>query len=889
MDRRIIQILQSNGLPMKPVEIGKLCGVANKSDLNHLLYGMKARGLLNKEQDVPPLWTVAVGESAGTGPPVKTSKQQLSARNHHDLNGALPNKHLQTRSFTEYRTPPKPYSDSDDSGSEGNNVSHTSAPRTEQPDYETASTTHQVSELETKVLKHLSSCKGNSNHTLLIAKAIGLRTKSDVNRALYALAKKGLILQCCDNSKITWALAEAGIKLTAATSTQCEGGTLEAQVQLRPACESTHQSLQPSFDARSQPPYIPGRQPGSYPRPDTEAAFTPTNQGAWSDGTTYSPAAAPASTGNTFTAAQAAASWNLCHVAQAEPPPLPSLMLQTDDRYNILLGNIPSSQRSVAQNMPSIWSSTGLEACMSSEPVTGVSMCSPSDHNSGSHISATVAAATLSLPRVNSLDVLTSATFAALNKNPISALTEYGQARRVAVALDVVRSWGQPHCPSFEVAAKVDGRQFPSVTAKTKKDGRRMAADLAMRALMAEGLYQPKGPVDASIIQQLEQGTWADRVAAQCHSTFTHLTAEIQESLAGRKVLAAIVMKRELTDQGTVVAMGTGNRCITGERMSLEGQVVNDSHAEVIARRSLVRFLYKQLDLYARDPAHSILQPSIAGDLLKVKDGLCFHLYISTAPCGDGAIFSISDKEDNYMNDENTQEHRPKFSSKAGQLRTKMENGEGTIPIEANFTHQTWDGIVRGERLRTMSCSDKIARWNVLGLQGALLSNFLEPIYLHSITLGYLYNHGQLARAVCCRISQPQVELQPPYKVNHPWLGRISKADALRETEKTKQTSLNWCSDDDRVEVTDGSTGQCTLSRALDETSISRVAKCKLYEKFKETSNLFHRMDLLGAECYYKAKQTATLYQQAKAQLFKLFLNRGMGTWICKPMEEKLF
>uniref|UniRef100_A0A4W4FJV3 Adenosine deaminase RNA specific n=1 Tax=Electrophorus electricus TaxID=8005 RepID=A0A4W4FJV3_ELEEL len=475
-----------------------------------------------------------------------------------------------------------------------------------------------------------------------------------------------------------------------------------------------------------------------------------------------------------------------------------------------------------------------------------------------------------------------------LNNNAVSGLLEYARARGFAAEIRLVGQSGPPHEPRFTYQAKLGGRWFPPVCASNKKQGKQEAADAALRVLIGEaeraartGEITPELPVSGSTLH--------DQIAMLSHQRFNALTARIQHSLLGRKILATIVMRRGGDSLGTVISLGTGNRCVKGEELSLKGDTVNDCHAEIVSRRGFIRFIYSELMKHWDSPSRqdSIFESS-KDNKLKIKSDVTFHLYISTAPCGDGALFDKSCSESAEVPGS---AHMPLFeNAKQGKLRTKVENGEGTIPVESSDIVPTWDGIQHGERLRTMSCSDKLLRWNVLGLQGALLSHFLQPVYLRSITLGYLYSHGHLTRAVCCRLARDGGEfskgLPPNFTLSHPEVGRVSVYDSTRHTGKTKESSVNWSLPDElSVEVLDGTKGKLDSPKL----EVSRVSKSNMFRLFRAACRRAGRADLLELPSYGQAKAAARPFQLAKAQFFQALARHGYGAWIGKPQEEKGF
>jgi tRNA-specific adenosine deaminase 1 len=210
--------------------------------------------------------------------------------------------------------------------------------------------------------------------------------------------------------------------------------------------------------------------------------------------------------------------------------------------------------------------------------------------------------------------------------------------------------------------------------------------------------------------------------------------------------LAAVLVTlpvRESNILGTthplVITLATGTKSLPGFKRAQDGSAVHDCHAEVLARRALLRWLYDELEasdgFNASDSSH--LNSSTLRSLVIYKEkgkaglraGVHLHLFVSRLPSGDAAIVEPL-------------ESQPIQSAK--RLRTGAKPSIHGLPtacdVESYMAPQAL-GVVRrkpgkGEATLSVSCSDKIAKWMLLGVQGSMLSNvFKTRIYLHSITV----------------------------------------------------------------------------------------------------------------------------------------------------------
>jgi len=260
------------------------------------------------------------------------------------------------------------------------------------------------------------------------------------------------------------------------------------------------------------------------------------------------------------------------------------------------------------------------------------------------------------------------------------------------------------------------------------------------------------------------------------------------------------------------------------------GMRIRDLHAEILARRALRCYLLMEmhslLQLYHQSKQNHnqngyititnnnyILEFDYLSQTFHLKPNVTIHMYTSSTPCGNSVIkkFAQMSKE-RFLSDLNPNqwptsddsgcsssvgeivEHEriPPHSIHLGQfsLLVKKDNTTSTAEMTSNNNtsqhihppltkkQKSWPSITNDDwcppgtstvyhnKGTIHTCSDKICRWNCLGLQGSLLSSLLGsskkevgmekivhglPIYMSSITVGRKFSNCICRRAVCCR------------------------------------------------------------------------------------------------------------------------------------------
>jgi double stranded RNA-specific editase B len=455
-----------------------------------------------------------------------------------------------------------------------------------------------------------------------------------------------------------------------------------------------------------------------------------------------------------------------------------------------------------------------------------------------------------------------------------------------------------PQHAKFKTIVTVNGCQQFEGTGPSKKLSKNAAAKAALASLCnisfsplnQKGILLPGSNVNGDSNDSMSNDgknnhnnvelpqTFADVIGRLVSTKYEELMIG-NEVYARRKVLAGIVLTiGSDIKTARVISVTTGTKCISGEYISEHGLAVNDSHAEIVARRCFMTFVYDQLELHTKPETakDSVFEKPLDGNYLyRLKDNIQVHLYINTAPCGDARVFSP------HENDQALDKH-PNRKAR-GQLRTKVESGEGTIPVKNCDSIQCWDGILNGQRLLTMSCSDKIARWNVLGLQGALLSSIVQPIYLHSIVLGSLLHPNHMYRAIAGRLEKSIKGLPPPYRLNIPKLALVTSSEARCQL-KPPNYSINWTIGQSQIEIINSFTGKTVCNK------YSRLTKQNMFHRFSRiVSQLPNVSNRSICKDYGDEKGLVYDYQQAKRELIAAFQREELGNWLKKPMEQDQF
>ncbi|RYH13814.1 hypothetical protein EON65_34770 [archaeon] len=265
-------------------------------------------------------------------------------------------------------------------------------------------------------------------------------------------------------------------------------------------------------------------------------------------------------------------------------------------------------------------------------------------------------------------------------------------------------------------------------------------------------------------------------VQASLQAYHTVCPLELREAYQ-QTVLATIVLQETQGGDNRlqVVALAVGTKVLAADLIHSSDEAkenrdlaLHDMHAEVLARRCFKRVLLEHMQYLLRCPhgASPLLDYNAVPGLYEIKPSIKLHLYSSSQPCGNACIKRWAKSKRAVvaqgigMFDLPPLAHPPFFP-------TAIPEGETAVLVKTNSRTCTKseDGVgfsycpegtahVSLGKGNVMTCSDKMCKWNCVGMQGAALALFMQPVYVDSITIGRKFCETHARRALCCRVSK---------------------------------------------------------------------------------------------------------------------------------------